>query len=105
MNSKDYERHLLAKEAGRERELLHQQEVEKRMRLERDYEELAEGLEVLDDIEDVLFDALNQRDASGVMDTIKARILPATEMLREDIVGQLDTADIFTWFRYFLRIE
>jgi hypothetical protein len=30
MNSKDYERHLLAKEAERERELLHQQEVERR---------------------------------------------------------------------------
>ena len=29
MNSKDYERHLLAKEAERERELLHQQEVER----------------------------------------------------------------------------
>ena len=73
MNSKDYERHLLAKEAERERELLHQQEVEKRMRLERDYEELVEGLEVLEDIEYASFDALNQRDASGVIDTIKER--------------------------------
>lgn len=34
MNSKDYERHLLAKEAERERELLHQQEVERRRKNE-----------------------------------------------------------------------
>ena len=93
MNSKDYERHLLAKEAERERELLRQQEVEKRMRLERDYEELVEGLEVLDDIECALFDALNQRDASVVMDMIEEGLFTATEKLREDIQGQLDAID------------
>lgn len=93
MNSRDYERYLLAKEAEREREFLHQQEEEKRMRLERDYEELVEGLGVLDDIEYALFDALNQRDASGTMYMIEEGLFTATEKLREDIQCQLDAID------------
>ena len=93
MNSKDYERHLLAKEAERERELLHQQEVEKRMRLELSYIELVGGKELLNDIEEAILDLIREQRASGAMDMIEEGLFTATEKLREDIQGQLDAID------------
>ena len=93
MNSKDYERHLLAKEAERERELLHQQEEEKRMRLELSYIELVGGKELLNDIEGFILDLIREQRASGVMDMIEEGLFTATEKLREDIQGQLDAID------------
>ena len=93
MNSKDYERHLLAKEAERERELLHQQEEEKRMRLELSYIELVCGKELLKDIEEAILDLIREQRASGAMDMIEEGLFTAIEMLREDIQGQLDSID------------
>lgn len=93
MNSKDYERHLLAKEAERERELLHQQEEEKRMRLELSYIELVGGKVLLNDIEGFILDLIREQRASGVMDMIEEGLFTATEKLREDIQGQLDAID------------
>lgn len=93
MNSKDYERHLLAKEAERERELLHQQEEEKRMRLELSYIELVGGKELLNDIEEAILDLIREQRASGAMDMIEEGLFTATEKLREDIQGQLDAID------------
>ena len=93
MNSKDYERHLLAKEAERERELLHQQEVEKRMRLELSYIELIDGKELLKDIEEAILDFIREERTSGVMDMIEEGLFTAIEILREAIQGQLDSID------------
>ena len=93
MNSKDYERHLLAKEAERERELLHQQEEEKRMHLELSYIELVGGKELLNDIEEAILDLIREQRASGAMDMIEEGLFTATEKLREDIQGQLDAID------------
>ena len=93
MNSKDYERHLLAKEAERERELLHQQEEEKRMRLELSYIELVGGKVLLNDIEGFILDLIREQRASGTMDMIEEGLFTATEKLREDIQGQLDAID------------
>lgn len=93
MNSKDYERHLLAKEAERERELLHQQEEEKRMRLELSYIELVGGKELLNDIEGAILDLIREQRASGAMDMIEEGLFTATEELRAELDAQLDKLD------------
>ena len=89
MNSKDYERHLLAKEAERERELLHQQEEEKRMRLELSYIELVGGKELLNDIEEAILDLIREQRASGAMDMIEEGLFTATEKLRDELDKQI----------------
>ena len=89
MNSKDYERHLLAKEAERERELLHQQEEEKRMRLELSYIELVGGKVLLNDIEGFILDLIREQRASGTMDMIEEGLFTATEKLRDELNKQI----------------